>query len=112
MTMAKKTQKDIHCGNNSDGDKIVEMKEDKDPGVAVKAAITAAETKANGERVNFRAYHCPLKTEQEDCTKKENLKGDKDDIVTTATVSYNKVKKVWVAEATSTWSASFDCVKA
>ena len=108
--MAKKTQKEIACGHNSDKDTITKTKEAKDPGAAVNEAIKATEAKADMERVTFRTFHCPL-DEKSNCSKKTNLKSDKDDIETTATVYWDKTAKVWRAEAKSTWEASFDCEK-
>lgn len=109
-----KKQKDINCGLNADKNTVEKSAKNKDAGKAVNQALNAAMAAADLQRVNFRALHCPPNdaSDTRDCTQKQNLKGDKEDIVPAVTsVTYNKDKKEWEAKATATWEASFECVK-
>ena len=108
-----KTQKDIGCNANSDTNTVTKDETSKDAGKAVDEALSKAKTEARTEQLAFRNLHCPPDDAKDtrECTKKENEKGDKDDIVPAVTsVTYDKIKKEWKAVATATWTASFECV--
>ena len=111
--MALKTQKDINCGLNSDTNTVTKTDTSKDAGKAVNGALSAAKAAARREQLAFKNLHCPPNDDKDkrECTKKEDEKGDEDDIVPAVTsVTYNQGTKEWTATATATWSASFTCV--
>lgn len=107
-----KGQKDITCGLNADTNTIRKEATNADPGTAVKSALDAAVTAADGERITFRAFHCPPTTALPNatCTRKDNLSTEtKEDIGRSATVTYDPSSKKYTAKAEATWKASFEC---
>ena len=107
-----KQQKDIACGLNTDSNTVKKESTNADAGTATKAAMDAAVTAADLERVAFRAFHCPPTTALPNatCTSKENLSTEtKDDIQRSATVAYDPATKKYTAKAEATWKASFEC---
>ena len=107
-----KQQKDITCGLNTDTNTVRKEATHADPGTATKSALDAAVTAADGERITFRAFHCPPTTALPNatCTSKQNLSTEtKDDIQRSATVTYDPSTKKYTAKAEATWKASFEC---
>jgi hypothetical protein len=112
-THMPKTQKDIGCASNSDSNTVTEPKTSKNAGTAVNDALGVAKAAARREQLAFKNLHCPPNDAKDtrECTKKDNEKGDAEDIIpAVSSVTFDQKTKEWTAIATATWSASFDCV--
>jgi hypothetical protein len=110
-TAHAKGQKDIVCGANSDKDDVEKSATEKEAGKAVDKALGSSKTVAEKEQLDFAALHCPLAGDPTCKTKKNPKRSTIDaEAQKVKSVAYNARTKLWDATATTTWSASFDCV--